>query len=100
MSFKIVSDSSSNVLSMGIPAFVSVPMRVRAEKEYIDDEPIYTGYDSYFTSGRISTVITLTSGSEVSIESSVHMRSNWTVSIDGEEGEQYCPSQIRFGDML
>ena len=69
-------------------------------KEYIDDEPIYTGYDSYFTSGRISTVITLTSGSEVSIESSVHMRSNWTVSIDGEEGEQYCPSQIRFGDML
>lgn len=69
-------------------------------KEYIDDEPIYTGYDSYFTSGRISTVITLTSGSEVSMESSVHMRSNWTVSIDGGEGEQYCPSQIRFGDML
>lgn len=64
-------------------------------KEYINDEPIYTGYDSYFTSGRISTVINLTSGSEISMESAVHMRSNWTVSINGGEGEPYCPSQVR-----
>ena len=67
-------------------------------KEYIDNEPIYTGYDSYFTSGRISTVITLTSGTEISMESSVHMRSSWTVSINGGEGQQYCPSQVWFGD--
>ena len=37
MNIKIVSDSSSNVLSMGTESFVSVPMKVRAEKEYIDD---------------------------------------------------------------
>ena len=37
MNYKIVSDSSSNVLSMGTPHFASVPMKVRAEKEYIDD---------------------------------------------------------------
>ena len=37
MNYKIVSDSSSNVLSMGTPRFASVPMKVRAEKEYIDD---------------------------------------------------------------
>ena len=40
MNMKIVSDSSSNVLSMGTPAYVSVPMKVRAEKEYIDDEKL------------------------------------------------------------
>ena len=40
MKFKVVSDSSSNVLSMGTPDFVSVPMKVRAEKEYIDDEKL------------------------------------------------------------
>ena len=40
MNFKIVSDSSSNILSMGTPAYVSVPMKVRAEKEYIDDEKL------------------------------------------------------------
>ena len=37
MNYKIVSDSSSNVLSMENPHFASVPMKVRAEKEYIDD---------------------------------------------------------------
>ena len=37
MNYKIVSDSSSNVLSMGTPRFASVPMKVRAEKEYVDD---------------------------------------------------------------
>ena len=37
MTYKIVSDSSSNVLSMENPNFASVPMKVRAEKEYIDD---------------------------------------------------------------
>ena len=37
MNIKIVSDSSSNVLSMDTPLFASVPMKVRAEKEYIDD---------------------------------------------------------------
>ena len=37
MSYKIVSDSSSNVLTMGNAHFASVPMKVRAEKEYVDD---------------------------------------------------------------
>ena len=38
MKYRIVSDSSSNILSMEDPNFVSVPMKVRAEKEYIDDQ--------------------------------------------------------------
>lgn len=37
MTYKIVSDSSSNILAMADPHFASVPMKVRAEKEYIDD---------------------------------------------------------------
>ena len=37
MNYKIVSDSSSNILSMENTHFVSVPMKVRAEKEYIDN---------------------------------------------------------------
>ena len=37
MNYRIVADSSSNVLSMGNPHYFSVPMKVRAEKEYIDD---------------------------------------------------------------
>jgi DegV family protein with EDD domain len=37
MKYKIVSDSSSNILFMDDPVFASVPMKVRAEKEYIDD---------------------------------------------------------------
>ena len=37
MTYKLVSDSSSNVLAMADPFFASVPMKVRAEKEYIDD---------------------------------------------------------------
>lgn len=37
MKYMIVSDSSSNVLTMDTPHFASVPMKVRAEKEYIDD---------------------------------------------------------------
>ena len=37
MNYKIISDSSSNVLTMATPHFASVPMKVRAEKEYIDD---------------------------------------------------------------
>lgn len=37
MNYKIVSDSSSNILSMENPHFASVPMKVRAEKEYIDN---------------------------------------------------------------
>ena len=37
MNYKLVSDSSSNVLSMNDAHFASVPMKVRAEKEYIDD---------------------------------------------------------------
>lgn len=67
-------------------------------KSYFNDESIYTGYDAYFSTGRISTVITLNSGTEVSLESSVHTRSNWTVSTNGGEGKPYCPSQVRFGD--
>ena len=38
MTYKIVSDSSSNILSMEDPNFASVPMKVRADREYIDDE--------------------------------------------------------------
>ena len=37
MTYKIVSDSSSNILSMENPNFASVPMKVRADREYIDD---------------------------------------------------------------
>ena len=38
MSYRIVSDSSSNVITMENPSYVSVPMKVRADKEYIDDQ--------------------------------------------------------------
>ena len=38
MNYKIVADSSSNVLTMADAHFASVPMKVRAAKEYIDDE--------------------------------------------------------------
>ena len=38
MSYRIVSDSSSNVISMANPHYVSVPMKVRADKEYVDDQ--------------------------------------------------------------
>ena len=37
MKYRIVADSSSNILSMDNPHYFSVPMKVRAEKEYIDD---------------------------------------------------------------
>ena len=37
MNYRIVADSSSNVLSLDNPHYFSVPMKVRAEKEYIDD---------------------------------------------------------------
>ena len=37
MNYRIVADSSSNILSMDNPHYFSVPMKVRAEKEYIDD---------------------------------------------------------------
>ena len=37
MNYKIVSDSSSNVLTMGTPNYASVPMKVRADREYVDD---------------------------------------------------------------
>ena len=37
MNYRIVADSSSNILSMGDPHYFSVPMKVRAEKEYTDD---------------------------------------------------------------
>ena len=37
MNYRIVADSSSNILSLGNPHYFSVPMKVRAEKEYIDD---------------------------------------------------------------
>ena len=38
MTYRIVSDSSSNVITMTNPNYVSVPMKVRAGKEYIDDQ--------------------------------------------------------------
>jgi len=37
MNYKMVSDSSSNVLTMGSAHYVSVPMKVRGDKEYVDD---------------------------------------------------------------
>ena len=37
MTYKLVADSSSNILSMSDSHYASVPMKVRAEKEYIDD---------------------------------------------------------------
>ena len=37
MSFRIVSDSSSNVLSMGEFNYTTVPLKVVAEKEYVDN---------------------------------------------------------------
>lgn len=37
MTYKIVSDSSSNILTMENPNYASVPMKVRAGKEYIDN---------------------------------------------------------------
>ncbi len=37
MNYKIVSDSSSNILAMEDPCFASVPMKVIAEKEYVDN---------------------------------------------------------------
>jgi len=40
MNYRIVADSSSNILSMGNPHYFSVPMKVRAEKEYIDNEQL------------------------------------------------------------
>ena len=40
MNYRIVADSSCNVLSMENTHFFSVPMKVRAEKEYIDDSAL------------------------------------------------------------
>ena len=37
MNYKMVSDSSSNVLTMASSHYASVPMKVRADKEYVDD---------------------------------------------------------------
>ena len=37
MNYRIVADSSSNILTMDNSHYFSVPMKVRAEKEYIDD---------------------------------------------------------------
>ena len=38
MTYRIVSDSSSNIITMPDPNYISVPMKVRADKEYIDDQ--------------------------------------------------------------
>ena len=40
MSFRIVSDSSSNVLSMGDSNYTTVPLKIIARKEYIDDQAL------------------------------------------------------------
>lgn len=37
MSYMIVSDSSSNVLTMGTPLYTTVPLKIVAEKEYVDN---------------------------------------------------------------
>lgn len=43
MSFRIVSDSSSNVLSMGDVNYTTVPLKIIAEKEYVDDAALDLG---------------------------------------------------------
>ena len=40
MNYRIVADSSSNILTMDNSHYFSVPMKVRAEKEYIDNEQL------------------------------------------------------------
>lgn len=40
MNYKIVSDSSSNILALDAPHFESVPMKIIAEKEYVDTESL------------------------------------------------------------
>jgi len=40
MNVKIVSDSSSNILALDGVDFASVPMKIIAEKEYVDDETL------------------------------------------------------------
>ena len=37
MKYRIVADSSSNILRMDNPHYASVPMKVRADREYVDD---------------------------------------------------------------
>ena len=37
MNYKMVSDSSSNILTMDTPHYASVPMKVRGDREYVDD---------------------------------------------------------------
>ena len=37
MSYMIVSDSSSNVLTMGTPLYTTVPLKIVAGKEYVDN---------------------------------------------------------------
>ena len=38
MNYKLIADSSCNIHAMADPNFASVPMKVRAEKEYVDDK--------------------------------------------------------------
>ena len=38
MSFRIVSDSSSNILDLGCANYTTVPLKIVAEKEYVDDK--------------------------------------------------------------
>ena len=37
MKFKLIADSSCNIISMVNPNFGTVPMKVRTDREYIDD---------------------------------------------------------------
>ena len=41
MNFKIVADSSANVLSLGNPNYKTVPMKVVADQEYVDVEGFF-----------------------------------------------------------
>ena len=38
MRFRIVSDSSSNILDLGCQSYTTVPLKIVAEKEYVDDK--------------------------------------------------------------
>ena len=38
MRFRIVSDSSSNILDLGCESYTTVPLKIVAEKEYVDDK--------------------------------------------------------------
>ena len=54
MKFKLVADSSCNVISMANPNFGTVPMKVRTDREYIDDANLDLAAGLF--AGKVSTI--------------------------------------------